>query len=367
VTKTTVYYPVAGAMRVNGTLYYVLKDHLGSANVITDASGNTVGETRYYAFGETRVTTGTIYTDQLFTGQREMAGLGIYHYGARFYSPKLGRFLSADSMVPNAANPQDFNRYSYVRNNPVRYTDPTGHVCTDPDDPTPSCEGGGSYPNNARPLGGGKVNVAGGKLDPGLTQNKPNKPGNGAGGAGGPALLAPHQDDGFPPTLPDPSLTAPPVDGNYPCSTSYTYTQCYYSGSPLVLNGDVVIDQDQFNLLLIAIYFDLENRAPVSGYDLETRSAYDTPFWDVYGNYPGNLCTNNKCYYRATVNYIAQGMWVAASEQSLGEGKVGVQLWNLTGYRHLADPDELYWFEFGYNNFNTLDPLYSQLMSGYGR
>jgi len=95
VTRTVTYYPVAGAMRINSTLYYILKDHLGSASVITDASGTILGENRYYPFGETRLTTGTIYTDKLFTGQREMAGLGIYHYQARFYSPKLGRFLSA--------------------------------------------------------------------------------------------------------------------------------------------------------------------------------------------------------------------------------------------------------------------------------
>jgi len=77
--------------------------------------------------GETRLTTGTIFTDKLFTGQREMAGLGIYHYGARFYSPKLGRFLSPDTIIPGAANPQAYNRYSYVLGNPLKYTDPTGH------------------------------------------------------------------------------------------------------------------------------------------------------------------------------------------------------------------------------------------------
>jgi len=84
-------------MRINNTLYYMvsinstqrLKDHLGSASVVTDASGNIVGENRYYPFGETRVATGSILTDRLFTGQREMTGLGIYHYGARFYSPKF--------------------------------------------------------------------------------------------------------------------------------------------------------------------------------------------------------------------------------------------------------------------------------------
>ena len=130
VTKTTIYYP-GGAMRINGTLYFVLKDHLGSASVVTDSSGNIVGESRYYPYGETRLTTGTMQTDQLFTGQREIAGLGIYHYGARFYSPKLGRFLSADTMVPNPANPQAFNRYSYVYGNPLRYVDPSGNIPID--------------------------------------------------------------------------------------------------------------------------------------------------------------------------------------------------------------------------------------------
>ena len=67
-----------------------------------------------------------MFTDKLFTGQRETAGLGIYHYQARFYSPKLGRFLSADTIVPDPANPQDLNRYAYVRNNPLKYTDLAG-------------------------------------------------------------------------------------------------------------------------------------------------------------------------------------------------------------------------------------------------
>jgi hypothetical protein len=53
--------------------------------------------------------------------------LGIYHYGARFYSPKTGTFLSADTIVPGYANPQNLNRYSYVRNSPLNYIDPTGH------------------------------------------------------------------------------------------------------------------------------------------------------------------------------------------------------------------------------------------------
>jgi len=132
VTKTTLYYPAAGAVRViqggNNNLYYVLRDHLGSASVTLDASGNTIAEMRYYPFGETRVSTGAMPTDRLYTGQRLIDGLGgLYHYNARFYLPKLGRFISADTVVPGLFNPQSLNRYTYAYNNPVRYTDPTGH------------------------------------------------------------------------------------------------------------------------------------------------------------------------------------------------------------------------------------------------
>jgi len=157
VTRTVTYYPIAGAMRINSTLYYILKDHLGSASVVTDASGNILGENRYYPFGETRLTTGSILTEKLFTGQREMAGLGVYHYGARFYSPKTGRFLSADMIVQSYANPQSLNRYSYVLGNPLKYTDPTGHtVACDPmEDDCHDDDSGGNNNNNNNNDGGG--------------------------------------------------------------------------------------------------------------------------------------------------------------------------------------------------------------------
>jgi uncharacterized protein RhaS with RHS repeats len=81
VTSTKTYYPAGNAMRVTvgatSSVYYILKDHLGSASVVTDASGNTVGEQRYYPFGETRMISGTMNTDRLYTGQRD-TGLGIY-------------------------------------------------------------------------------------------------------------------------------------------------------------------------------------------------------------------------------------------------------------------------------------------------
>ncbi|HKY55182.1 MAG TPA: hypothetical protein VJM08_12785 [Anaerolineales bacterium] len=64
VTRTVTYYLVAGALRINSTLYYILKDHLGSASVVTDASGNVLGEQRYYPFGETRLTTRVLFSEK---------------------------------------------------------------------------------------------------------------------------------------------------------------------------------------------------------------------------------------------------------------------------------------------------------------
>jgi RHS repeat-associated protein len=68
--------------------------------------------------------------NSLLTGQREEAGLGLYDYGARWYDPRLRRFIQP--IVPNPRDAQSFDRYAYVNNNPLKYVDPTGHqaVCT---------------------------------------------------------------------------------------------------------------------------------------------------------------------------------------------------------------------------------------------
>jgi RHS repeat-associated protein len=68
---------------------------------------------------------GNLATDKLFTGQR-LDATGLYYYGARYYDPTIGRFISPDTVVQNPGNPQTLNRYSYVVNNPLKYTDPTG-------------------------------------------------------------------------------------------------------------------------------------------------------------------------------------------------------------------------------------------------
>jgi len=82
---------------------------------------------QYTPYGEVRYVTGELPTEFGFTGQRS-EDFGLYDYHARFYDPSLGRFISADTIVPEPAEPQDLNRYAYVRNNPLKYVDPSGHV-----------------------------------------------------------------------------------------------------------------------------------------------------------------------------------------------------------------------------------------------
>ncbi len=119
------------AVRVGGTLYFLHGDHLGSATVTTDASGNRVGELRYTPYGVLRHEWGSIPTDRRYTGQRQET-FGLYDYGARYYSPGLGRWISADVLVPNPTNPQSLNRYAYVSNSPVVYLDPDGRFAIVP-------------------------------------------------------------------------------------------------------------------------------------------------------------------------------------------------------------------------------------------
>jgi RHS repeat-associated protein len=83
----------------------------------------------YLPFGELSQTnsTGVDKVTKKFTGQEYDEDSGLYYYGSRYYDPKIGRFLSADSIIPDIYNAQAFNRYSYVMNNPIMYMDPSGH------------------------------------------------------------------------------------------------------------------------------------------------------------------------------------------------------------------------------------------------
>jgi RHS repeat-associated protein len=77
-------------------------------------------------FGDCRNSTGTLSTDKKFTGQR-LDATGLYYYGARYYDATIGRFISADTVVPNPMDPQTLNSYAYCLNNPLKYVDPSGN------------------------------------------------------------------------------------------------------------------------------------------------------------------------------------------------------------------------------------------------
>jgi RHS repeat-associated protein len=118
------------------TTRYFHTDNLGSIAVITDESGTVVERDSYDAWGKRRFATtwgddpsGSIesQTTRGFTGQEELADVGLVHLNGRVYDPLIGRMLSADPFVPDPLNGQAWNRYSYVINNPLAFTDPNGY------------------------------------------------------------------------------------------------------------------------------------------------------------------------------------------------------------------------------------------------
>jgi len=129
----TKYYFAGGkrvAMDREGVVQWLVGDHLGTTSLMLNANGTVHSEARHYPYGEERwrwPQEGTFPIDYRFTGQRSDSGLGLYFMGARQYDPALGRWISADTIVPNPMNPQAFNRYGYVYNNPFAYIDKDGH------------------------------------------------------------------------------------------------------------------------------------------------------------------------------------------------------------------------------------------------
>ena len=114
-------------------LYYFHSDHLGSASVMSDDNGAVVANStaRYLPFGDWRTEPTVGLTELGYTGhhQNNFQGndLGLIYMNARFYVGGVYRFATADTIIPDPANPQSYNRYSYVNNSPMRFTDPSGH------------------------------------------------------------------------------------------------------------------------------------------------------------------------------------------------------------------------------------------------
>jgi RHS repeat-associated protein len=108
---------------------YYHPDYLTSTSLQTDKNGNQLQHYEYSAFGQTRYTQSinVFKVSRLYTGQVLDDSTGLYYYNFRYYDPILARFMQPDDIIQDIFNPQSYNRYSYCVNNPLRFTDPSGH------------------------------------------------------------------------------------------------------------------------------------------------------------------------------------------------------------------------------------------------
>jgi RHS repeat-associated protein len=130
----------------NNVVYY-FSDHLGTSRVVSSSSGAILDDSDFYPFGAERPVSSSSGNHYKFTGKERDTDLD--NFGARYDSSQLGRFMSSDQYssiivrqgmkaggLPEAAadsffngfldNPQNWNKYTYALNNPLRFVDPTG-------------------------------------------------------------------------------------------------------------------------------------------------------------------------------------------------------------------------------------------------
>ncbi|KUY30396.1 RHS repeat-associated core domain-containing protein [Elizabethkingia ursingii] len=109
----------------NGSYKFLHKDYLGTIMAISDEEGNLIQEAHFDAWG--RLTAGHInILDRGYTSHEHFEDIGIIHMNGRLYDPLLRRFLNADENIQDPYNTQNYNKYGYVLNNPLMYSDPSG-------------------------------------------------------------------------------------------------------------------------------------------------------------------------------------------------------------------------------------------------
>jgi RHS repeat-associated protein len=115
---------------------YYHSDQLHSTAIETAQNGSLAEHYEYSAFGQSRYTlnSAAFPVTRRFTSQSLDDETGLYYYGSangpygRYYDPRLGRFVQPDDVIPDLSRPQSFDRYAYCRNNPLKNTDPSGHI-----------------------------------------------------------------------------------------------------------------------------------------------------------------------------------------------------------------------------------------------
>ncbi len=135
-----------------GEKYFFHADYLGSVRMISDVNGEVVWQKRYTPFGSEEEQSGSIVNDYRFTGKAWDAEAGLFYFNARWYDPETGRFISEDPLWGNIRDPQSLNRFRYARNNPFRFSDPTGLY--DDQDNDGDTEMFGDPPNDGNNNGG---------------------------------------------------------------------------------------------------------------------------------------------------------------------------------------------------------------------
>lgn len=118
----------AAAQGPQGTIEYYHVDAIGSVRAVTNQQGAVVRRHNYLAFGEEYLSDQGA-DSRRFTGKERDAETGLDYFGARYYSQRLGRWGSVDPSLnigKSLVDPQLWNRYAYVTNNPLRYIDPDG-------------------------------------------------------------------------------------------------------------------------------------------------------------------------------------------------------------------------------------------------
>lgn len=132
-TQNSTYYfannQIIAKKNPDGTKIFYQNDHLGSTALLTNASGSAVENTTYDPWGQ--VLTGGAQSKYQYTGQQKDQETPLNYYNARYYDPQIQHFTQPDDIYPNMYNPQTLNRYAYTQNNPLRYTDPSGHCIED--------------------------------------------------------------------------------------------------------------------------------------------------------------------------------------------------------------------------------------------
>jgi len=132
-----------------GGVRYLHQDFLGSTRVVSDPSGVVRFSSSYKPFGPSHGESG--HETHKYTGKPQDSATALYYFGARYYDPEIGRFITQDPGTARLTEPQTLNRYVYSVNNPLRYVDPNGAEHLAPGDIKDFLEWNKEYGENVVP------------------------------------------------------------------------------------------------------------------------------------------------------------------------------------------------------------------------